>query len=209
MSDFFFSSRPAYPWSLSPIGLPALAVVAVLLVAFTVWTYSGHPNATRRRILTVLALRLAALAVALLTAVRPSVGVQEDPKLPSVLLVGVDMSESMTVRDEVNAQARVDAVRRTLEKCQPTLDELATEQNVSVVIYKFSTPDFNEATSKYNPADPADGKRSDYGTYLNKTFERWQGERFIRGHLLVGDGADNGETFSAVAEARRWGLRGV
>src|SRR5205085_1237444 len=118
-------------------------------------------------------------------------------------------SESMTVRDEVNAQARVDAVRRTLEKCQPTLDELATEQNVSVVIYKFSTPDFNEATSKYAPTDPADGKRSDYGTYLNKTFERWQGERFIRGHLLIGDGADNGETFSAVAEARRWGLRGV
>src|SRR5262245_46647336 len=144
MSDLFFNWRPAYPWSAGPIGLPAFALVAALLVAFTVWTYTGHPNATRRRILTVLALRLAALVVALLTALRPGVGVQEDPKLPSVLLIGVDTSESMTTRDEVNSQSRIDAVRRTLEKCRPVLDELTTEQNVSVVIYKFSTPDFSE-----------------------------------------------------------------
>ena len=94
MSEYFLNWRPSYPWSVSPIGLPALAVVAALLVAFTVWTYTGHPNATRRRILIVLALRLAALVVALLTALRPSVGVQEDPKMPSVLIIGVDVSES-------------------------------------------------------------------------------------------------------------------
>ncbi len=209
MSDFFFNWRPAYPWSVSPIGLPTLALVAVLLVIFTVWTYTGHPNATRRRIFIVLALRLAALVVALLTAVRPSVGVQEDPKFPSVLLIGVDLSESMTTKDEVNNQARIDAVRKTLDKCQPLLDELATDQNVSVVIYKFSTADFNEATNKFSPSDPANGKRSDYGTYLNRTYDRWQGERFIRGHFLIGDGADNGETFSAIAEAAKWGRRGA
>jgi hypothetical protein len=209
MSDYFFNWRPAYPWSLSPVGLPAFALVALLLVLFTVWTYTGHPNATRRRILIVLALRLAALVVALLTALRPSVGVQEDPKLPSVLIIGVDLSESMTMKDEVNNQARIDAVRRTLEKCQQILDELATEQNVSVVIYKFWSPDFNEATGKYSPTDPADGKRSDYGTYISKTFDRWQGERFIRGYLIIGDGIDNGETFSAIAEAAKWGRRGV
>src|SRR5688572_18583403 len=108
MDDFFFNWRPALPWSISPIGLPAFALVAVLLVVFTIWTYTGHPNATRRRIFIVLALRLAALLVALLTAVRPSIGVQEDPKFPSVLLIGVDLSESMTTKDEVNSQARVD-----------------------------------------------------------------------------------------------------
>ncbi|MBA4066957.1 MAG: hypothetical protein C0501_25265 [Isosphaera sp.] len=209
MSDYFFSSKPAFPWSLDGVGLPALAAVAGLLVALTVWTYTGHPNATRRRILVVLTLRLLALLVALLTALRPSVGVQENPKFPSVLLIGVDTSESMTVKDEVNNQARIDAVRRTLEKCQPTLDELAAEQNVTVVLYKFSTPDFNEATSKYAPGDPADGRRSDYGTFLNRTLDRWLSERFVRGVLLVGDGADNGEAFSAVAEAGRWGRRGA
>jgi hypothetical protein len=209
MTDYFFSMRPAYPWSLEPLGLPALAVVAGLLVALTLWSYTGHPNAGRRRIFIVLVLRLLALAVALLTALRPSLGVQENPKTPSVLLIGVDVSESMTVQDEVNAQARIDAVRKTLEKCQPTLDELASELNVNVVIYKFSTPDFSEATSRYTPGDPADGKRTDIGTYFNRTFERWQTERFVRGHLFISDGVDNGEIYSAVAEAAKWGRKGV
>jgi hypothetical protein len=178
-----------------------------LLILFTIWTYSGHPNASRRRIAFVLVLRLLALLVALLTAVRPSIGVQENPKLPSVLLIGVDVSESMTVKDEVNSQARIEAVRRTLEKCQPILDELLAEQNVTTVIYKFGPPEFNEATSKYTLGDPADAKRSDYGTYLNRTFDRWQTERFLRGHLIIGDGGDNGETYSAVSEAAKWGRR--
>ncbi|MDB5307340.1 MAG: hypothetical protein JWO38_1542 [Gemmataceae bacterium] len=206
-TSLFLSTRPAYPWSVYPIGLPALGLVALLLVVFTVWTYLGHPQATRRRVVTVLVLRLLALVVALLTAVRPSVGFQEEPKIPSVLLVGVDLSESMTVKDEVNNQARVDAVRRTLDRCQPTLDELAADQNVNVVVYSFSTPDFSADTSRYDPKAPADGKRSDYGTYLNRTFEKWQGERFVRGHLLIGDGVDNGAAFAAVGEAARWGKR--
>jgi hypothetical protein len=207
--SIFFSLRPAYPWSIEPIGLPALAIVAGLLVVFTIWTYTGHPNANRRRILTVVTLRLLALLVALLTALRPSVGVQENPKNPSTLLIGVDLSESMTVKDEVNSQARVDAVRKMLEKCQPILDELSSELNVTTVIYKFSTPDFSEATSRYSPTDPADGKRTDIGTYLSRTYDRWQGERFIRGHLLISDGQDNGEAYSPVVEARKWGQRGV
>jgi hypothetical protein len=209
MNEYFLNWRPAYPWSVSPIGLPALAIVAALLVAFTIWSYTGHPNATRRRILIVLALRLAALIVALLTAVRPSVGVQEDPRVPSVLLIGVDVSESMNVPDELGGQKRLDAVHAALKKSQSLLDELATEQNVSVFIYKFSTPDFDEATSKYSATDLPDGRRSDYGTFLNKTFDRWQGERFIRGLLLVGDGVDNGEAFSSITEAAKWGRRGV
>ena len=208
MNDYFFTSRPAYPWSIDPVGLPALAAIAGLLVAFTIWTYIGHPNATRRRILTVLTLRLLALAVALLTALRPSLGVQENPKTPSHLAIGVDVSETMSVKDEVNNQARIEAVRKVLEKCQPTLDELAADHNVTVTIYKFSTPDFSDAW-RYSPGDPADGKRSDYGTFLNKMYERLQGERFVRGLLIVGDGQDNGQKFAAVAEARKYGQRAV
>jgi hypothetical protein len=209
MSDYFFSSRPGFPWSVEPVGLPALALVAALLVLFTVWSYLGHPQATRRRVLAVLALRLAALLVTLLTAVRPSVGVNENPKQPSVLLVGVDASESMTVKDEIGGQARIDAVRKTLEKCQPLFDDLLNDQGVSVVLYKFGPPDFNEATGRWEPGARADAKRSDYGTYLNRTFERWQSEQRIRGHVLIGDGVDNGEHFTPLAEATRFGRRGV
>ena len=58
---------------------------------------------------------------------------------------------------------------------------------MQVKLYAFSAADFSADTSLYDPKAPADGKRSDYGTYLNKTFEKWQGERFLRGHLLIGD----------------------
>ena len=206
--DLFFSSRPAYPWSVYPLGLPALGAVALALVLLTAWTYLGHPQATRRRVLVVLALRLAALLVALVTAVRPSVGVQEDPKVPSVLLIGVDLSESMTVKDAIGGEARIDAVRRALEKSQPVLDELAASQNVNVVLYAFGGSDFSPEGDRYDPKAPANGKRSDYGAYLNKGFDRWQAERFFRGHVVIGDGADNGTTFAAAGEAARWARAG-
>ena len=72
-----------------------------------------------------------------MTAVRPSVGVNENPKQPAVLLVGVDVSESMTVKDELGGQARIDAVRKSLEKCQPIFDELLTEQKVSEMMVSW------------------------------------------------------------------------
>jgi hypothetical protein len=209
MSDYFFSTRPGFPWSIYPFGLPALAIVAALLVLFTIWTYLGHPQATRRRVLLVLVLRLAALVVALITAVRPSVGVNENPKQPSVLLVNVDVSESMTVKDAVGGQSRIDAVRKTLERCQPLFDELLAEHGITVVVYKFGPPDFNETTSRWEPTAAADAKRSDYGVLLMRLFERWQTEQRVRGLIVIGDGADNGEMFSPLAEGARWGRRGT
>src|SRR5262245_43511238 len=165
-SDWFLSLRPAYPWSVYPVGLPALALVAALLVALTLWAYLKHPQATRRRVLIVLTLRLLALAVALITALRPSVGVQDDPKLPSHLLLAVDLSESMSVRDEFNNQTRIGAVRKVLERCEPILEDLKNEQNVTVSMYGFGPAEFTEAGGKYDPQAPAEAKRSDYGTLL-------------------------------------------
>ena len=208
MNDYFPDWRPAYPWSVDPLGLPALAVVAALLVVFTIWTYLGHPQATRRRVTIILALRLGALIIALLTAVRPTVGVNENPKLPSVVLVGVDLSESMTVRDVPGDQTRIEAVRKTLEKCQPQFDELLEKHGVSVVMYRFGSADFNEVTARYDPQAAADGKQSAYGAYLHRTYERWQAER-VRMHIVIGDGADNGEAFTPAAEAGAWGRRGT
>ncbi len=203
VTDYFLSANPAPPWSFYPVGLPAFGGVAVLLVLLTLWTYLGRPQATGRRLLLVLGLRLLALVVALLTAVRPSVGVQEDPKLPSTLVIGVDVSQSMAVPDELGNQPRAVAVRRALEKCQPILDELKSEQNVETVVYAVGSPEFSEA-SKYDPAAGATLPRSDYGSYLQRSFERWQAERFVRAHLLVGDGQENGSRTPAEVEAGRW-----
>ncbi len=175
----------------------------LIVAGLTLWTYRTNAQATRNRTLVILGLRLAALLVALLAVVRPSVGVQEDPKVPSVLLIGIDMSASMTVPDELGDQPRIAAVRKVLDRCRPTLEELQAEQNVTVVLYGFGPADFNEAVHKYDPAAPPQYDKSDYAAYLRKTFDRWQGERFLRGHLVIGDGAHNGDT-APEPEAARW-----
>ncbi|HEY2786543.1 MAG TPA: hypothetical protein VGJ05_16375 [Fimbriiglobus sp.] len=208
-AEYFLSTRPAYPWSVYPVGLPALALVAAALVGLTLWAYLKHPQATRNRVIVVLTLRLLALIVALITALRPSLGIQEEPKVPSHLLLAIDMSESMSVRDEFNGQTRIEAVRKVLERCEPILNDLRDEQNVTVSLYGFGAPDFTEASGKYDPMAAADGKRSDYGTLLNKLLTRWQGVRFVRGLAVIGDGADNGQLFNALTEAGRLRAAGI
>src|SRR5262249_58596623 len=104
---------PAWPWSL-PGGLPALAAVAALLVVLTVWTYVGASNSTWRRLLIVLGLRLTALLVACVLVLRPAVAQQDDAAVPSKLVLLVDFSESMNIKDEAGQQSRWDSARRLL-----------------------------------------------------------------------------------------------
>jgi len=204
MNEFSFRLDPVPPWSSGVFGLPALFAVAAALVALTLWSYRGHTQASRRRIGVVLTLRLLALAAALATTLRPTVGVQENPKVPSVLLIGVDTSQSMSVPDELNGQTRIDAVRKVLEACEPALEELRTGQNVNVVAYRFGDSAFNDRDSLFDRATtPAADGQSDYGVYLRKTFDRWQAEPYVRAHVVIGDGTDNGPA-RPEPEAARW-----
>ena len=75
----FFNKPLSLSWSAYPTNLLAimlLVATAAAIVALTVWTYKGHPRATRGRILLLMVLRLLALLVVLLTAVRPSLGIR-------------------------------------------------------------------------------------------------------------------------------------
>lgn len=202
--EYFLSLKPAWPWSSYPLGLPALGLVVLLLAGLTYFTYRRAAAGSRRRVAIIFALRMLALLLALAAALRPSLGIQEDPKVPSTLLIGVDLSESMTLRDALDNQPRIAAVRRVLERSGPLLESLKAEQNVNVVLYAFGKADFSEPNAAYSPDAPADFKRSDYGIYLQRTLDRWQTERFVRAHLIIGDGADNGTAASAEAEAARW-----
>jgi len=203
-SEWFFSTRLAFPWSLPAIGPILLLAVAALLVGFTAWSYRGNSQISRSRLILLCALRLLALLFAVLTAVRPSIGVQEKPSVPSRLLVGIDLSASMTIADEYGSLPRIDAVRRILEKAQPTLDALKTEQNCDVIFYQFGPPTFSEATGAYDPKATPSYDKTDTAAYLARTLQRWQGERYIRGHLVLSDGADNGSTGDANDLAAKW-----
>src|SRR5438477_10469081 len=111
-SSLTLTSDPVWPWSVPAIGLPALALIALILVVLTVWTYRGVPGAGPRRVLTLIALRLAALLLALLAVLRPSLAVQRELHPPSTLVILADASRSMTIQDSFNGKSRWDALRQ-------------------------------------------------------------------------------------------------
>src|SRR5206468_6505157 len=100
-----FTHDPAWPWSLSGVGVPALLLVAAVLIALTIWTYLGVRGATVRRVALVLALRLMSLVLAVLALLRPSFALQDTQHAPSILLVGLDDSESMAIQDMFGGQS--------------------------------------------------------------------------------------------------------
>jgi uncharacterized membrane protein len=190
---------PALPWSLPYVGLPALGVVALVLVLLTVATYAGAPRATGSRIALLVLLRLAALLLAFLALLRPSLAFRDELHVPSTLLIAGDGSESMTVQDEIDGQSRWAALVRALEKSRPVLQRLRDEDNVNVVLYRFAGE-----VGDLDPQGKADGKRTDFGELLHDLFERHRAERRLRGLVILSDGADNGSRYQPLPLAAQW-----
>jgi uncharacterized membrane protein len=196
-----FTLDPAYPWSLSGIGLPALLLIAVLLVGLTVGTYAGVRAAGPRRVLALVALRLAALLLAVLVVLRPSLASSQQDRQPSVLLILVDSSESMTIQDEVDNRSRWLALERILARSRPLLERLRDEQQVRVDWFQFSAD-----ASHFDPNESGSptGKRTDFGQALFTLLEHYVRERRLRALVILSDGADNGTRHAPLNLAARW-----
>jgi uncharacterized membrane protein len=197
--SFTLTFDPAWPWSVSGYGLQALALVALLLVVLTVWTYRDVRAMSRRRLLTLVLLRLLALLIACLTVLRPSVASHDEANPPSMLLAALDDSQSMTIQDQFANQSRWDYLRRLMQECEPLLQDLRDKHHVTVLLTRFAGD-----VGEYDPQGKADGKRTDFGEMLNTLYERYGSERNLRGLLVLSDGADNGTRFPALERAARW-----
>jgi uncharacterized membrane protein len=193
------SKDPIWPWSLDPFGLPLLALIALTIVVLTIWTYRGVGGASRGRVSTLIGLRLAALALACMVLLRPSLASHEDLNLPSTLLFLVDASESMTIQDEIGGQSRWEYLRYVLNKAEPALQKLRDEHNVSIVLYRFA-----DDIADFDANGKADGKRTDFGQSLQSLYNLHGRDRTLRALLFFSDGADNGTRVPPLAEAAHW-----
>jgi uncharacterized membrane protein len=196
-----FTYDPVWPWSLA-VGLPALCLIAILLVILTHWTYKGVQRANRGRVWLLTALRILALALACLILLRPAVTSQADPRLPSTLLFLVDGSESMTIQDEIDGKPRWEYLQRIFRNADSALRELQEDHQVAIVMYRFA-----EQLGEYSAEAKSDGKRTDFAQALQELHARHGRERNLRGLLVFSDGADNGTRFppdQSVVEAARW-----
>ena len=176
-----------------------LILAALFVVYFTLATYRGSARARGGRLAVLIVLRLLALLLTLFTVARPAVGFRSDNRQPSLLLIGIDLSESMTIHDMFNNQSREEAVKAILKQCEPILKELRDDHQITTVMVRFHSD-----VQDFDPAAPANGKRSDYGLLVNSMYERFGNEKNLRGFLIIGDGADNGLRFKATQEAGKF-----
>lgn len=197
-SDVTLISDPIQPWSASGIGMPALALVALILVGLTIGTYLGVRPARPRRVLLVLGLRLGALLLAVLAALRPSLAFRDDLRQPSKVLIVVDASQSMTIQDAFDGQSRWHALLRVLRECEPILQELRSQHQIDVILYQFAG-DVREFDSQGQP----DGQRTDFAQMLERVYRDHAHDRSLRAIIIASDGADNGRQ-PAVPLAQQW-----
>lgn len=190
---------PVWPWSLSPVGLPALVIVAAVLTVLTVWAYRGVRGVSAGRVLAVLALRLTALVLACLMVLRPSFVYHDDPHQPSTLLFALDGSESMSTKDEFDGQSRYEQMRRLLSEGSAVALKKLEKENVHVLFNRFA-----EDVRAFSDADKPDGKRTDFGQMLHALYESHSRDRNLRGLIVLSDGADNGNRYPPLTEASRW-----
>ncbi len=185
-----FTADPLWPWSIPTVGWILLLVVALLLVGLTIGTYFTVAGMRPGRLLALLCIRTVALLLIVFSLAGISYVSSAELKVPSLLLIGVDGSESMgAVQDEIEGQSRWNYLVRTLRDCQPILDKLREEHNITVLFFKFG-----DHVSEFDPANPgkADGTRTDTAQLLQTLHERYRSERYLRGLYLLSDGADNG-----------------
>ena len=129
--DVSLSFNPIGPW---PVLLGASAIVTGL----TLWAYSRRLKGSEGRWRYVaVALRLLALLLCLLAALRPSVYLNEKKKHDSSLVFLIDTSTSMEIGDEVRGQTRWDIARQVVKQAREFAKTLGPDLDLR--FYRFDS----------------------------------------------------------------------
>jgi uncharacterized membrane protein len=176
---------------------PVVLVAAVLVMILTLWAYRQRLRGTSGRWRWfALGLRLAAVLLCFVAALRPSVVVQEKTKQPSSLVFLSDGSTSMQLTDEAGGKSRWESARRTLEQARPAAKRLGP--NLDVRYYRFDSSLREESAD--DKAEP-EGRSTQMGSAMLEAVKRQVG-RQVAAVVLLSDGANNAG-LNPLVEARR------
>ena len=120
------------------------------------------PPARPKRIGILIALRLPALLLAVLLALRPAAAITEIPKLPSTLIIVVDSSESMSRQGRGQLHplgGRPEGAGEVPARCST---EMREDQHTTIYVYHFSKdfdPDRDTLTRRSQARRQADRLR--------------------------------------------------
>jgi hypothetical protein len=173
--------------SLSPIGpWYAMVVAALAVMVLTAWAYERRLRGTTGLWRYVaLGLRLAAVLLCLLAALRPSVVLQEKKKQAASLVFLLDGSRSMKINDEVRSQTRGGMALKTLSQARDVAAKLGPNLDVRSWL-------FDSTLHEQQPDQPTEfeGRETGLGSALVEAVRRQAGKR-IAALVVLSDGANN------------------
>ncbi|MBX6315366.1 MAG: VWA domain-containing protein, partial [Isosphaeraceae bacterium] len=175
---FHLTFSPIAPW-------PLVALVALAVGGLTLWAYRKQLQGARGRGRWIaLGLRVAAVVLCLMAAVRPTVVLLQKVKQTAALVFLVDATSSMNLNDEVGNRTRWDAAKKTWTEGLAALKKVA---DLEVKSFRF-----DDAVKEHTPEDtrPPKSQQSALGTALAEVLKRQQGTRLV-GVVLLSDGASN------------------
>ncbi len=134
--------------SMSPIGGSWLLVLAAMasVVVLTFLAYSKRLRGTEGRWRWVaIALRMLALLLCLLAALRPTLVLQEKMKRDATVVCLVDTSTSMSIGDEVGGRSRFDVARETIKTAEEFAKTLGPDLKFQLYTFDSSINEPKEA----------------------------------------------------------------
>lgn len=167
---------PIFSW-------PFVIAVGAILFGLCWWTY--RPRDSRRWVL--LALRAMGVAIALGAMLRPSLVYTKQQGLSSTLVLLVDKSRSMLLRDAANDQSRWQAVQNDVEAARSVLDDLS--DHVQIRWFEFGKAS-SESSQEAILSTPADQDVTALGDAMTQ-IQRQMSMLRPAGILLLTDGANN------------------
>jgi len=159
--------------SLSPIGpWPVLVGAALAVLALTLWAYSRRLRGTSGRWRWfALSLRLLALLLCLMAALRPSVFLKEKKRQAASLVFLIDSSTSMLMADEVRGKTRWQVGKEALDQAREFAKGLGPD--LEVKFYRFDAT-VSEPKEGDLTAEPK-GRETDLGSAMLDVQKRQQG----------------------------------
>jgi uncharacterized membrane protein len=184
------SIDPIAPW-------PLIAVAALAIVVLTLWAYRKKLRGTTGRWRWVaLGLRLLAVVLCILAALRPSMLVLQKQQQMATVLFLVDTSSSMGLGGEAGNQTRLEAARRALEEGVKAVKDLGEDTVPTVLAF-----DAEAREVKPDEALEAKGRVTALGAAMEEAVRRNESTRILRLIDLTDGGSNIGVDPRAIAQS--------
>jgi len=166
----------------------ATVVVVALLLLGLLAVRPGRTGLSGSRWMALVGLRLAVAALVLLAMLRPTVVRTEVKRQSATLIVLLDRSRSMTVRDALGDKSRWEMLRETLADARAELKRLAGDFELRAYAFDASLSALEVDGGEIALPETPDGEQTAIGHALEEALQREAGKRLL-GVVLLSDGA--------------------